>query len=109
MGGYGTWDIILRNPRLFAAAIPVCGAGDPSKAADIAHLPVWAFHGDSDPTVPVSGSRDMVEALRQADGKIQYTEYPGVGHSSWVNAWKEQSLIPWIFSQTNSLSSDERR
>ena len=27
MGGYGTYDAIERYPDLFAAAVPVCGAG----------------------------------------------------------------------------------
>jgi len=100
MGGYGTWDIILRNPQLFAAAIPVCGAGDPSKAKDIATLPLWIFHGSADPTVPVQGSRDMVKALTAAGStSFKYTEFPGVQHASWIPAWKEQDLVPWLFQQ----------
>lgn len=100
MGGYGTWDIVLRNPDSFAAAIPVCGAGDPSQADEIADLPVWAFHGAEDPTVPPSGSREMIEAIREAGGDPRYTEYPGVKHvGSWVRAWKEDEIVPWLFKQ----------
>ncbi|MCA1808098.1 MAG: prolyl oligopeptidase family serine peptidase [Lentisphaerae bacterium] len=102
MGGYGTWDIILRKPNLFAAAVPVCGAGDPGQAARIAHLPIWAFHGEQDPTVPVSGSRDMRAAIKIAGGEMKYTEYPGVGHKSWENAWAEKDLVPWLFKQKKS-------
>lgn len=102
MGGYGTWDIILRNPSLFAAAIPVCGAGDPERASSIAHLPIWAFHGEKDPTVPVSGSRDMLEAIKKAGGDMKYTEYPGVRHNSWKKAWEEKDLVPWLFKQKKS-------
>jgi len=101
MGGYGTWDIILRYPKRFAAAIPVCGAGDPMQAKSITHIPIWAFHGDKDSTVPTKGSREMVEALKEAGGKIKYTEYKGVGHNSWSRAWKEKDLIPWLFKQKN--------
>jgi len=32
MGGFATWDIISRFPGKFAAAIPICGGGDVSKA-----------------------------------------------------------------------------
>lgn len=100
MGGYGTWDMILRNPDLFASAIPVCGAGDPSEAAEICDLPIWIFHGSDDPAVPVTGSREMAEALQEEGSTaVRYTEYPGVGHGSWVNAWKEPTLVPWLFSQ----------
>ena len=62
MGGYGTWDMIQRHPEMFAAAVPICGGGDVTKAERIARLPVWAFHGDKDTVVPTSRSRDMIEA-----------------------------------------------
>jgi predicted peptidase len=32
MEGFGTWDAIQRKPELFAAAVPICGGGDVSKA-----------------------------------------------------------------------------
>lgn len=107
MGGYGTWDLILRHPGLFAAAVPICGAGDPSKSERISDLPVWFFHGSADEVVPVSGSRDMAIALENIGGKVYtYTEYPGVGHSSWEDAYFEPELLDWLFSQSKSGSSD---
>lgn len=99
MGGFGTWDIIMRYPKKFAAAIPISGGADPSQAKNIAHLPVWTYHGDKDNAVPVSGTREMVEALKKADGKIKYTEYKDGKHNIWVRAWKGKELIPWLFSQ----------
>lgn len=102
MGGYGTWDIIARNPHLFAAAVPVCGDGDPSRAKDLAQLPIWIFHGAQDTDVPVSTSRDMYKALKDAGSKARYIEYPDVGHDSWVAAWREPELIPWLFEQRRS-------
>jgi len=109
MGGYGTWDIILRYPKRFAAAVPVCGSGDPTQAKSIAHLPIWDFHGSKDGTVPTKGSREMVEALKKAGGEITYTEYKGVRHNSWSRAWKEKDLISWLFKQHNkAIDSDKK-
>lgn len=106
MGGYGTWDIIVRYPKTFAAAIPVCGGGDFHQAKRIAHLPIWAFHGDKDTVVLPRASRRMVEALKKAGSKnVEYTEYPGVAHASWVPAWKEKELIPWLFKQRNRFAA----
>ncbi len=99
MGGYGTWDIILREPKLFAAAMPVCGAGDPSRAASVAKMAIWAFHGDKDGVVPVAGSREMIEALKKAGGAPKYTEFPGVGHASWTPAHATEGLWEWLFAQ----------
>jgi lysophospholipase L1-like esterase/predicted esterase len=99
MGGYGTWNVNLLNSQLFAAAIPICGAGDPNKASRLTAKPIWAFHGDADPTVPVAGSRDMINALRTAGGNPKYTEFPGVGHDCWVQAFTDPYLIDWAFAQ----------
>lgn len=99
MGGYGTWDTIIRNPDMFAAAIPVCGAGDPTKAELIKDIPIWTFHSSDDGTVPVSGTRDMASALEAVDGNITYTEYSGYGHGSWEPAFAEPELLNWLFSQ----------
>ena len=100
MGGYGTWDFVMRYPELVAAAVPICGAGDPAMAQTIKNIPIWAFHGDKDATVPLSGSRDMVNATEKAGGtKIKITIYKGVGHESYMKAWKEKELIEWVFNQ----------
>jgi len=99
MGGYGTWDLIEREPKLFAAAIAVCGAGDPSRAPSIAKMAIWAFHGDKDGVVPVSGSREMVEALKKAGGSPKYNEFPGVGHAAWGPAYATEGLWEWMFEQ----------
>jgi len=98
MGGFGTWDLILRNPQLFAAAIPVCGGGDPSKADAIMTMPSWVFHGDADPTVPVTNSREMAAALKN-NPHLRYTEYPGVGHNAWDKAWEKPGIVEWLFAQ----------
>ena len=99
MGGYGALDAVQLRPELFAACVPICGAGDVSKAKDIAHVPVWAFHGDADGAVPVAGSREMVAALKKAGAEPKYTEYPKVGHNSWSPAFEEKEFWNWVFAQ----------
>lgn len=98
MGGYGTWDALQRWPDAFAAGVPICGGGDET-AADRIKAPVWAFHGDKDKAVPVSRSRNMIQAIKKAGGKPKYTEYPGVGHFAWVPAFKDPEMLKWLFSQ----------
>jgi predicted peptidase len=102
MGGFGTWDALWRWPDLFAAAVPICGGGDTSKAPIFAHKPIWAFHGESDDIVPVEATRSMVNAVRLAGGDSIYTEYPGVGHDSWTPAYNEPKLFDWLFAQKRS-------
>ncbi len=99
MGGFGTWDLITRHPEKFAAAIPVCGGGDKTKAAAAKAVPVWAFHGLEDKVVLPVRSQDMVAAVRAAGGTAALTEYPGVAHDSWTFAYSEANLLPWLFAQ----------
>jgi predicted peptidase len=99
MGGYGTWDIIARHPDLFAAAVPICGGGDPGQAEKFAKLPIWVFHGGKDPVVKPERSREMVEAIKKAGGEPKYTEYPEVGHNSWVKAYQDADMMAWLFAQ----------
>jgi len=100
MGGMGTFDILWRKPEFFAAAFPICGGGDTSKAAVYGKkFPIWVFHGADDPVVDVKNSQKMVASLQQAKAKVKYSEYPGVKHDSWTNAFAEPELLPWLFKQ----------
>ncbi|MDO5968700.1 alpha/beta hydrolase-fold protein [Flavivirga aquimarina] len=105
MGGYAAWNFLMRYHEQIAAAIPICGAGDPSMANKISKIPIWAFHGDKDPTVPLSGSTDMIESLyNQKNNKARLTVYKNVGHNSYELAWKEAKLIDWVFSQKKTVA-----
>jgi predicted peptidase len=99
MGGYGTWDLLSRKPDLFAAGIPICGGGDEGQARTLAKIPIWAFHGDKDFAVRVERSRTMIDAIKKAGGKPRYTEYPGVGHDSWTQTYRNQEVLNWLFEQ----------
>lgn len=99
MGGYGTWDLLARHPEVFAAGVPVCGGGDEATAPTIATIPIWAFHGGKDTVVKPERSRRMIEAIKKAGGTPKYTEYPTVGHDSWVRAYRDPALMEWLFAQ----------
>jgi pimeloyl-ACP methyl ester carboxylesterase len=119
-GGGITWGLISDYPNKFAAAVPVCGWGDSSKAALIKHIPLWIFHGALDHSIPVSESREMIAALERAGAtpvfteglsdsvvedrirngaRLLYTEYPNAGHDIWSWAYSEPLLLPWVFQQ----------
>jgi predicted peptidase len=99
MGGFGTWSLLARVPDKIAAAIPICGGGDPAQAAKFKDVPIWAFHGEADPTVPVKNTKDMIAALEQAGGKPKATYYPNVQHDSWTQTYADPAVIKWLFAQ----------
>jgi hypothetical protein len=98
-GAYGTWQFICTRPDMFAAAMPVSGGGDPKLAPKAVHVAVWAFHGAKDKNVPVSGSRDMIAAMKKAGGHPEYTEFPDEAHNIWDRVSKTPGLWDWLFAQ----------
>ena len=99
MGGYATWDLLGRVPERIAAAVPICGGGDPALAEKFKDIPIWAFHGEADATVPVKTTRDMITALEKAGGKPKATYYPQVNHDSWTRTYQDPEVIRWMFAQ----------
>jgi predicted peptidase len=102
MGGYGAWEAGERWPNYFAADAPLAGAGDPTHASALKNMPVWAFYGAKDTMVPTSGSRDMVQAIKEAGGKPKLTVYPDLGHGVWGQTYsptEDPAFFAWLFSQ----------
>jgi predicted peptidase len=110
MGGFGSFDLAIRHPDLFAAVAPICGAADPSQVGRLKDHPLWIVHGDQDQAVPVERSRSAAAALRKAGGNPTYVELPGVGHNSWNPAYNdEDGLLPWLFRQRRAAAVPETR
>lgn len=106
MGGYGAWHLAEMHPRAFAAVVPICGGtlpmvGFPERIKVLKDVPIWAFHGQEDPIVPVSETIQLVEALRSIHGNVKATIYPGVKHDSWNLAYEDKALWEWLLSQRN--------
>jgi predicted peptidase len=104
MGGSGTWDMITRHPERFAAAVPITGVNDPSRAPAIAHLPIWAFHGTQDTFSSVENTRAMVEALRRLGSPVRFSALDGVGHDAWTTAYADMEMYRWLFAQRRQAS-----
>lgn len=101
MGGMGTLEAVYRFPKIFAAAAVVCGGGDTDTySKKQAKIPFWLFHGDVDGVIAVENSRKMVARLKELGADVKYTEYEGVNHNSWENAYAEPELLPWLFSKS---------
>jgi predicted esterase len=96
MGGMATWQLACWRPETFAAIAPVCGRGSPSKAAALKDMPIWAFHGAEDPVVSLTEHQAMVDAVQAAGGTPRFTIFPGIGHDSWVPAYRDPALYLWF-------------
>ncbi|MDG1890277.1 MAG: phospholipase [Verrucomicrobiota bacterium] len=121
MGGYGTWSLISSDPAFFAAAVPICGGGnpfrlpanrppvktgivnqfDPEGLLRASKLPVWAFHGSEDSSVPILETERMLDLLQKGGNRnARFTAYEGVGHvGAWQRAYGDPALWQWLFTQ----------
>lgn len=100
MGGFGTWDLLMRYPDYFAAGVPICGGADPNMADALVDVPIWTFHGAVDSVVPVTGTREMAAALEIAGSTVfTYEEMAGQDHGIWGGVASRKDVIEWLFAQ----------
>ena len=106
MGGFGTWDALQRWPGKFAAAIAICGGGDPAYAEVMKDIPVYIFHGLLDGVVMPSRSIQMYNALKEVGSKEAIlVTYPELGHGCWDAAFSTVGLFEWLFGKKKQVSS----
>ena len=83
MGGFGSWNALLADPDRFAAAIPSAGGLLPWKSvSSFKNVPIWAFHGNADPTVPFEFTKEIFDQLAETKGNMKFTELDGVRHNA---------------------------
>lgn len=104
MGGFGTWDALVRHEPIFAAGVPLCGGGDPSKVDILKEIPIWCVHGTVDSAVPFAGTEEMYNTIVAAGGeRITFEPMEGMDHNIWDYATTNGALIDWLFAQNLEL------
>ena len=92
-GAIGGWDYLAQyTDSQVAATVLIAGNGGNAWFAagcDLGLVPIWAFHGDADDVVDVSGTTFPIENLLDCvpTPDVQMTIYPGVGHNSWADTY----------------------
>ena len=89
LGAYGVFEYLgtYGNANEFAAMVPIAGEYTHDIACvDWRRTPLWAFHGEADDSVDVTGSIDAVLTVNDTCSpaeRLRLTTFPGVGHNSW--------------------------
>ena len=107
MGGYGTWQLAMSLPELFAAIVPICGGGMYWNASRLINVPVWAFHGAKDATVKPEESINMVDAVNNCGGNAKLTIYPDNPdnqHDAWSSTYRNYAVFEWLLQNKNTNS-----
>lgn len=106
MGGFGTWAMGLHFPKFFSAMVPICGGGLSWRCVNLKDMPIRAFHGVKDATVPVECSIAMVDAVNAAGGHAELTLYPECPHNCWDKAYGETDVLDWLIAQKRNEPED---
>lgn len=107
-GATGVWNMILKNPDLFAAALPISGnaddyLGDYDAWAALKNMPIYIVHSYDDRVSLISGSYNAASALQAAGNKYVSVGSPNPSfwglssvsspHDAWYTAFHKYEVI----------------
>ena len=105
MGGYGVWDLALREPHRFASLIPICGGADPSQADKLKHLPIWMHHGAQDDIIPAKASELMYDALLVCGAQqVKFDCHADMTHDAWTVAYNDEAVYRWMLDHRKVIA-----
>ena len=96
--GMGTFELVKRNPKLFAAAFPICGGASPRAIRKYKRPSWWVFHGNADPVVPADFSTQMVKRFKKRGFEVRYDVIIEIGQGSQarVEQLEEIEEAAWV-------------
>lgn len=102
MGAMGTYELLRRQNKMFAAAIAICGGDNINNVEKYKNIPLWIFHGAKDQVVDPIHSMAIADRMKALSGQVKFTLYANATHNSWTPAFAEKDLFPWLFSQNKA-------
>jgi len=99
MGAIGLWDLLVREPGLFTAAVLIAGDLDLDLAAPLTAYPLWTVVGGQDTLVPPDATRAFGRLVDERAGIARVTEVARAGHDVWRAAFTHGPLWDWLFAQ----------
>jgi predicted esterase len=113
-GAIGSWSYLGDHvDEDVAAAVLICGDARSAwqkQMCNLGKVPIWAFHGDKDPTVTIDKQQVPLESLAQCTDPppvdLTFTVYPGVSHDSWTMTYDlsnpQNDIYAWLLSHTKN-------
>jgi predicted peptidase len=101
-GGFGVFDYLgaIGDANEFAAMVPIAGGYTRGIiCANWRRTPLWAFHGEVDPSVNPALAIDTVETVNgqcAPTEPLKLTTYPGVGHNSYDMTYDLSGMAPGL-------------
>lgn len=106
-GGHGVFEAVKRAPWLFSAVIVMSAVDDgfitnANMESAISGIPIWYFQGELDTTPYPGKTKAYISKFRDAGAVIRYTEYKGVGHTTWNLAYEEPDFFTFMLGNRKS-------
>jgi predicted peptidase len=102
MGADGTYAIAAQWPDRFAAVYAIAGfipLPVEELAAHLRAIPIRIFHGETDESVPVEQSRQLVAALKKVGATVEYIEYADTHHGPAAEkAYAKEDFVTWLLA-----------
>lgn len=97
-GGFGTWHLISKFPKKFAAAVPVVAWPNPPLTESIAKskIPIWAFSGGRDGVIRKKYFLEGLNKLEALGHKVNYTIHEDLGHDTWKRVYAGKDIYDWL-------------
>jgi len=107
-GAIGLWNYLAEHgDEVVAAAVPIAGYGIAAveqAGCDLARVPIWAFHGSADESVPVRGDVYPVTTLQACtdpapvDARLKV--YRDESHDVWSETYisTRYDIYDWLLS-----------
>lgn len=110
LGAYGAMDFAAAYPKQTAAAMALCGGSTrkPAELAKLNEVPMWIMHGTADALVPISESRRVYKAMKEANAdtpRLRYDEFEGAGHSVFARTFYTGEAYEWLFKHSTKDKS----
>ena len=99
LGGYGTLHFAGKYPEKVAAAVAMCGGGNPKDACNLGQTNIWIQHGKKDHAVPFTQSLEIFDAISSCtpQGECVLTLYPNYGHGEMAREFYKDTIYNWLF------------
>ncbi|MBO4599880.1 MAG: LysM peptidoglycan-binding domain-containing protein, partial [Bacteroidales bacterium] len=99
LGGYGTIDYSAVYNNRIAAAMALCGGGNPKSYCGLNELPLWIIHGTADHAVTISQSQKVIDAMSRCGDspRLRFTKLDGVDHGGLARAFYISETYDWLF------------
>ena len=107
-GGWGTWNLALLHPEIFAAIVPISSYVDLNEqdyACKLKDMPIRIFHGLLDDVVNPDFPISIYKTLKACNAtNVKLTIFDDENHGCWTRVYDNQEIYDWMLQQVKNTN-----